>query len=172
MIISKDQMPKSRWRDLTGQRFGRLVAIGPTGKRTKHLSHIWLCLCDCGNTKEVPASCLTNKKSNVKSCGCLLKDMPSRIQHGMTGTPIHTRWMVMMRRCHAPTAHNYARYGGNGILVDPEWHDFRNFYRDMGDMPGDDYEIHRIDNTKGYGPGNCEWLTKADHRERHHPTTL
>ena len=55
-------------RDLKGQRFGRLVAIEPTEKRSGN-SVVWRCQCDCGNACEVPSSSLTS--GNTKSCGCM-----------------------------------------------------------------------------------------------------
>ncbi|AQG74085.1 hypothetical protein AWJ15_14425 [Lacticaseibacillus rhamnosus] len=57
--------------DLTGQRFGRLVAIKDAGY-TKNRSRVWECKCDCGNTAFVKAGHLKN--GNVKSCGCLLAE--------------------------------------------------------------------------------------------------
>ena len=52
--------------DLSGQRFGRLVAIckeeTPSGPK-------WKCLCDCGEIKYVSGSNL--KSGKVKSCGCM-----------------------------------------------------------------------------------------------------
>lgn len=55
--------------ELTGQRFGRLVAVRPTGRRIYGSHRVWLCQCDCGNTSEVTANSL--RKGNTKSCGCL-----------------------------------------------------------------------------------------------------
>lgn len=43
--------------DLTGQRFGRLVAIKPTEERSDS-SVKWLCKCDCGNTVLISSSSL------------------------------------------------------------------------------------------------------------------
>ena|SRR5690554_430155 len=57
--------------DLTNQRFGRLVAKAPTDYR-KHGHTIWLCQCDCGNTKYVPSTYLTS--GDTQSCGCLKKE--------------------------------------------------------------------------------------------------
>ena len=54
--------------DLTGQKFGKLVALHPTEKRFKR-SVVWVCKCECGNEKEVPARDL--KSGNTSSCGCL-----------------------------------------------------------------------------------------------------
>lgn len=55
--------------DLTGQRFGRLVAIRPTEERYRKTTVVWECRCDCGKIKRVPATLLRN--GTVKSCGCL-----------------------------------------------------------------------------------------------------
>jgi len=57
-------------KDLTNQRFGKLIAI--------KISHIfnkkiyWECLCDCGNYKNIRGSSLC--KGITKSCGCLLSE--------------------------------------------------------------------------------------------------
>lgn len=57
--------------DLTGKRFGWLVALEPTEKRKK-TSVIWRCRCDCGNEVECETENLTRGK--VRSCGCLQAD--------------------------------------------------------------------------------------------------
>lgn len=54
--------------DLAGKRFGRLTAIRIVTRKPKIM---WLCACECGNTKEVHAPLLA--KGAVKSCGCLLR---------------------------------------------------------------------------------------------------
>lgn len=59
-----------RFIDLTGQRFGRLVAIKPCDK-TKRGNTIWYCHCDCGNDVKVINSNLIN--GTTKSCGCYNK---------------------------------------------------------------------------------------------------
>jgi len=56
-----------RIKDLTGQRFGRLMAIQSTDERQQN-SVIWECICDCGKTTFVPQANLTT--GNTKSCGC------------------------------------------------------------------------------------------------------
>lgn len=52
--------------DLTGQRFGKLVAIRPLPKRGN--DYRWLCRCDCGNETEVVVANLRN--GHTRSCGC------------------------------------------------------------------------------------------------------
>lgn len=59
-------MPKKV--NITGQRFGRLVAISPTDKRDKG-NVIWKCQCDCGNLCEVSSIML--RRGKAYSCGCL-----------------------------------------------------------------------------------------------------
>lgn len=56
--------------DLTGKRFGKLVAIKPTEQRAINNTVLWECKCDCGNIVYIPSSQLT-KKDYDKSCGCL-----------------------------------------------------------------------------------------------------
>lgn len=56
--------------DLTGQRFGRLLALEDVG-RDKKQSVLWMCTCDCGNKITVNADSL--RSGNTKSCGCYHK---------------------------------------------------------------------------------------------------
>jgi hypothetical protein len=64
--------------DITGNRFGRLIATqSRKSDSTKHKQRIWLCRCDCGRNIEVLTHYLIS--GDVKSCGCLripyLEDM-------------------------------------------------------------------------------------------------
>ena len=59
----------SRFQDLTGRRFGKLLVLSPTEKRADGGSVVWKCRCDCGNVAEVSAQRLNCGK--VRSCGCL-----------------------------------------------------------------------------------------------------
>lgn len=52
--------------DLTGQRFGMLVALKRVG--SKNGSAYWQCQCDCGKTHYATVSTL---KGGLKSCGCI-----------------------------------------------------------------------------------------------------
>ncbi len=58
----------SQVKDLTGQRFGKLVVLKRI-KSNKDGRTCWSCICDCGNIKEVKGHDLTSGR--VKSCGCL-----------------------------------------------------------------------------------------------------
>jgi len=54
--------------DLTGQRFGRLVALEFSHANKRRRTY-WKCLCDCGGLKVIRSDCLLS--GNNKSCGCL-----------------------------------------------------------------------------------------------------
>lgn len=54
--------------DLTGQRFGKLVALAPIYSEEKNTHTLWHCQCDCGNTCDIDMGNLRSGKS--QSCGC------------------------------------------------------------------------------------------------------
>lgn len=67
-----DQLKRSRFKDITNKRFGKLIAVEKTEKRTNSNNIIWKCKCDCGNECEVSAADLI--QGHTKSCGCLQKE--------------------------------------------------------------------------------------------------
>lgn len=95
------------------------------------------------------------------------------IKHGGHGTLTYARWKSMMQRCHQPSATNFKHYGAKGIIVCDRWKDFAQFRDDIGDCPSREYTLDRIENAKGYEPGNCRWATKTDqNRNRSHCVEL
>lgn len=57
------------FKDLTSQRFGKLVVIGESDKRDKSNCVMWKCRCDCGN--EIVTRGTSLRKGTTKSCGCI-----------------------------------------------------------------------------------------------------
>ena len=55
-------------KNITGQRFGHLVALYPTEER-RYGSVVWQCQCDCGNTIRKSSHDLYENKA--RSCGCV-----------------------------------------------------------------------------------------------------
>jgi 5-methylcytosine-specific restriction endonuclease McrA len=72
--LAKERKFNSRL-DITGQRFGRLVAIAPATRYKKNggSTYYWKFRCDCGVEKEILLGSVTRKKDPTRSCGCLLR---------------------------------------------------------------------------------------------------
>jgi hypothetical protein len=87
----------------------------------------------------------------------------------------YVRWTGMNYRCHSPKSRSYKDYGGRGIFVHEEWRrddskTFKENYEcftkyktyineNLGPCP-EDHTLDRIDNNKGYEPGNIRWADK------------
>lgn len=69
------------FKDLTGQKFGKLKVIGFAGM-DKHHNKSWLCECECGNQKVVRQGSLVNEITS--SCGCSKYDAGYRGKNFVT----------------------------------------------------------------------------------------
>jgi len=139
--------------DLTGRRFGRLVATGFAG--TGKSGHkFWNCQCDCGNASVVGATWLTS--GNTRSCGCALRE--ARTTHGASKSSEYRIWASMLQRCSNPRNPAFSFNGGKGITVCQAWRDsYEAFIRDVGPRPGRKYSLDRIDPLGNYEPDNVRW---------------
>lgn len=62
-----EEVNRRKYKDITGQRFGKLTALSPTEKR-RGGNVVWKCKCDCGNLYEQSERNLI--RGYAKHCGC------------------------------------------------------------------------------------------------------
>ena len=74
---------KGKYIDLTGQRFGKLVVLQKSAKKTASYGCVWLCQCDCG--KQVFANTSALNSGTKKSCGCLRTEVNHSRVADLTG---------------------------------------------------------------------------------------
>jgi len=147
--------------NLLGQRFGRWQVLSQAHLTDDGMR--WNCVCDCGTEKSVLCKHLMLGQS--KSCGCLGRErqIARQTKHGASKSAEYKIWRSMRGRCNNPKHPSYHRYGGRGITVCSAWDkSFEQFLADMGKRPADKQSIDRIDNDKGYEPGNCRWATVVE----------
>lgn len=152
-------------KDITGQRFGRLVALGPVDRQVfaSQAKLGWLCKCDCGKDFKTLGSSLLARRT--RSCGCYNVELASErakcnITHGLSSSSEYRAWRSMHHRCENPNAQQFKNYGGRGITVCERWKKFENFYADMGPRPSKRHSLDRYPDKNGkYELGNCRWAT-------------
>lgn len=114
-----------------------------------------ICVCKCGQERVVLIENLSAGRS--RSCGSC-----GRKTHAESDHPEYQAWKSLKQRCLNPKNPAFKDYGGRGISVDPRWEaSFQAFLNDVGKKPFKAAQLDRIDNDKGYEPGNCRWVTAS-----------
>ena len=150
------------------------------------------CRCRCGKEHEVRVRELIDGKSrSCRSCSIMLrmarlppeqrialatkasraaaKLLPLRIdkykeKYGHALKTILNTAAAAKQRCTNPNSTAYSNYGGRGIAFEfPSVRAFAEWVLDnIGPKPGAEYSLDRIDNSRGYTPGNLRWATTSE----------
>lgn len=145
--------------DLSGQRFGRLVAIRYVCRRGGN--SIWECECDCGKRCECAANNLKN--GHTQSCGCRLAETQSDLTARIIGQAASPKCGKVDTNARAKS---FVLTDGNRSFVGRNLFNFVRKNSDMfGIAPNDEWRINRVaqelyktrrKNTTWYG-WHLEW---------------
>ena len=141
-----------------GDKYGMLTVVKEGEKiylPSNQFNRTMICRCECGAEKQIRIMHLTRGK--IISCGCIQKT-----KNGESNTVLHKRWKAMFERT-AITGINKERYFDRGISVCKEWEDYFTF-KEWALKNGfqESLTIDRIDNSKGYSPDNCRYVTPEE----------
>lgn len=170
--------------DMTGQTVGRLKVIRRADDYvgSNYRAAQWECVCSCPQQTRVIVRGTQLRSGHTNSCGCYHSDITSlaNTSHGDTvggeAKRLYRIWAHMLDRCENPNANEYKDYGGRGVKVCDEWHDYAVF---KGWAINNGYEdtlsIDRIEVDGDYEPGNCRWAgfeRQANNTRRNRKLTL
>jgi hypothetical protein len=144
----------SAFKDLSGRRFGKLL-VEKRAPEKRGTNVIWVCVCDCGKTKNISSGDLL--RGHSKSCGCVW------IKHGYASggkiSPEYNAFSTAKDRCTNPDAQAYRNYGKRGIEF--RFKNFAEFIAHIGPRPTG-RSLDRIDNNGHYEIGNVRWATREE----------
>lgn len=158
-------------KDFTPETFGRLTTLGPAfllpiGRKGRRRT-VQVCQCGCSKDSILLVGTNDFRTGNTLSCGCLQREQTSKAKktHGRSKDKEYRIWASMVGRCRNPKDPRYSRYGGRGISVCDEWvspDGFVVFISHIGPRPSSSHSLDRIDNEKGYVPGNVRWASASE----------
>jgi hypothetical protein len=155
--------------DYSGQTIGGYTVIRQSSYSDASGLAFWDVRCKCGFATTIAGALLKRNK-----VGCVTCRHEARVTHGHARRgkrePEYDVFLQMHQRCDNPNNKDYADYGGRGLTVCKRWcytDGYINFMADMGPRPSPLHELDRRENSKGYSPGNCRWVTsKTNNRNR------
>lgn len=165
----KKKRGRRRTRFLEGERAGRWKILSYAGYDPKSEDSLYLCRCDCGTERVLRQRTLrldsNPSRGSSSSCGCLRLELLQskglgRAKHGharsqKAWSKEYRSWVSIKQRVKRDT---YCLQ--RGIKLHPEWAaSFEAFLAGVGSCPTQQHSLDRIDNAKGYEPGNVRWAT-------------
>lgn len=170
----------SAGRDITGQRFNRLLAIERYRGERKTVSNSarWVCRCDCGQVKDISIAGLLSGDS--QSCGCLNRELveKNRLYRGF-GTIPNSYWGEVSRGAKArKRALNITAEQAFNKLVAQEYRcaltgwdiGFGKKSRICVKRVRNTASLDRIDSTRDYDLDNIQWVhVDVNRMKLHYP---
>lgn len=158
--------------DITGKRFGNLVAIKKVESKeyNGYKKGVWIFKCNCGNFEEKTKSSVVRGISlNCRKCGFKRAGLKNST-HRMEKTRLYQCWLDMKHRCCYRYSKNgkeyksFKNYAGRGVKVCDEWMKSFESFRDWSFENGynDSLTLDRIDVNGNYCPENCKWSTRKE----------
>ena len=148
-------------KDITGQRFNKLVALSLVGKDA-HGNATWLCQCDCGNTKVIVGMNL--RKKMTASCGCMQKTKAKKIMTDMN--TIHNQSYTKEYKTHNANMYRYRK-----TKQMPKWAN-KNKIKEIYINRPKGYQVDHIIPLKGefvsglHVENNLQYLSAFDNRSK------
>lgn len=158
------------FKDLTGLTLGKHRVVEYAGKY-KHGGALWKCEClVCGKEYLARGDIAAKPRACSRKCSTPTGFDHHKTTHGLTSrrnpNPDAALWANIKQRCYNPKSSAYYRYGGRGVTMADEWiNDMESFVKYVSALPNHGaagYSLDRIDNDKGYEPGNVRWATKRE----------
>lgn len=146
--------------ELVGQKFGDYVVISPIGWRKKATTYL-----DVQCAHGVSRQGLWNLKAgHVRGCRlCYCERNNRREAATETDKAIMRHFQSIKNRTTRASVNGWENYGAKGIKLCDEWRkDPMSFVDYMRDSYKPGLTVDRIDNSKGYEPGNVRWATAKE----------
>ena len=158
-MLSAEQREK-RERELLGTVRGDFELVRPAGLlpvsgRPGKRGAFWVARCvKCGAEKLVRQT--DYLCGDITKChACFVRKKPKKEDS------LHAVWRSMVSRCTLPSHKAWKNYGGRGITCCDRWLKFENFKKDVESLYRKGLDMDRIDNEKGYYPGNIRFVPRV-----------
>ena len=119
--------------------------------------------------KKIPKDKYTTKRFCSYECTNKWKSIDQRIANPRKMDRLYHIWVGMKERCNNPNGKSAKWYYEKGIRVCKEWENDFVAFRKWAIQNGYDYSktrkeqsLDRIDDSKGYSPDNCRWVTHSE----------
>jgi hypothetical protein len=147
---------------INGEKIGALIFLQDVNTETINRKAKFQCQCG----KIFIAQIMSVKSWHTLSCGCVKRKRASEANktHGFSDFLLYDVWTSIKQRCYNKNNKGYKNYGARGINMCDEWREdvkeFINWCLNNGYKEG--LHIDRIDNTMGYEPYNCRFITQKE----------